>query len=671
MKAHFVVALTALLTTPPAALLAVEFDEQALLALLEQETRLATGSQLNADFIPGMATILRGEELRARGLTQLAEALALVPGISIGRESTGERLLLSRGVGHGYSSGNIRLLLNGVAINSSLSAQNNPLLNMPLEQIERIEVIRGPGSSIHGEYAYAGVVDVITRNQGQELYLHGGSHQRRGSHALFQWQEPASGLQLSANLAHFHSNGADSWVERDGLYQLGDQAYSHAPGKASQAEAYNALLLGLEWQQWSAAFTFLEDSYGDHFGINNYLPPHSHRRVTRNDTTLLALERNLHFTPTLEGRVSGELLRQRRQRDRLYVIPGGLYSDGDDIRMDLDYREQRSQAGIELYWQPLEAHQLLFAVEGSRSDIQQGTWRWYNWPGEMPRHWIDESVRREIRSLVLQDQYLLSEPLTLTATLRYDHYSDLGEVLSPRLAAVWRVDPQQILKLQYAHAFRPATFYERNYPVEGESLGFSEIKTLEGGYIHKLSGGNGSLRLTLFHSELIAPIVFDSPTALGYVHADDLQLHGAELEWEQRLAAQWRLHANLSYVRASDRSGHSLPGETRWLANLGLLWKPDNAWTLALQGQQIGERIRHPDDPRPPLGGYATFDFAFTRQVTGSGAYLRGGISNLTNRDARYPDQIITDTDSQYYLGYPNDYPIAGRQWWLGVGYHF
>jgi outer membrane receptor protein involved in Fe transport len=84
-------------------------------------------------------------------------------------------------------------------------------------------------------------------------------------------------------------------------------------------------------------------------------------------------------------------------------------------------------------------------------------------------------------------------------------YSDLGAFLTPRLAAVWRIDDSNILKLQYAWAFRPPTFYEQAYPGR-DSIGAGEIATYELGYILKQPRWEG--RLILFQSDLTDPIVF-------------------------------------------------------------------------------------------------------------------------------------------------------------------
>ena len=163
-----------------------------LLALLGNQTELATKTGMNADFIPGMVTILSGSDMLTRGARTVWEAVSLVPGISQGIEATGERLLLSRGAGHGYASGNIKILLDGMSMNSTLSATANPVLNLPIEQVERIEAIRGPGSSVYGEYAYIGVVNVITRRRERTLHLQGAQEADYGAGGVWYWGIPTS-----------------------------------------------------------------------------------------------------------------------------------------------------------------------------------------------------------------------------------------------------------------------------------------------------------------------------------------------------------------------------------------------------------------------------------------------------------------------------------------------
>lgn len=286
-----------------------------LLSLLDNETELATRSGMNADFVPGMATILSGGDMLVRGARTVWEALSLVPGISQGLAMTGERQILSRGVGFGYASGNIKLLLDGVSMNSTLLATANPVLNIPIEQVDR------------------------------------------------------------------------------------------------------------------------------------------------------------------------------------------------------------------------------------------ASWNWFNLPFEVPETWLDTALGRRILSAILQDEIRASERVTVTAALRLDDFSDLGAFLTPRLAAVWRIDDSNILKLQYARAFRRPTFYEQAYPGR-DSIGAGEIATYELGYILKPPRWEG--RLILFRFDLTDPIVFGEDDD-GFTNNADARLRGVELEYRIRIGTRVKIDANLSYVDAVSR----------------------------------------------------------------------------------------------------------------------
>ena len=148
--------------------------EQAALNLMElfdNVTEIATKTKLNADYVPGMVTVLRGEDLEARGYQTVWEALELVNGIETSVSGTGLRQILIRGVGRTLGSGNIKFFLDGLPINSTFLAGAHQALEFPVELIDRIEVIRGPGSAIYGEFAFTGVINVITNKSGENGHV--------------------------------------------------------------------------------------------------------------------------------------------------------------------------------------------------------------------------------------------------------------------------------------------------------------------------------------------------------------------------------------------------------------------------------------------------------------------------------------------------------------------
>lgn len=687
--------------------------------MLDEQTELATKTGMNADYIPGMATVLSGDDLLARGVRSVWEALALVPGFTQGIEVTGERQVLSRGVGFGYASGQIKVLLDGVSMNSTLAATANPVMNIPIEQVARIEVIRGPGASVYGEFAYAGVVNVITRQQARSLHgqVQVDPHRRTlaGGGGVWTWEAPAHELTASINVTGLTGDGGAVAVQQDALYPLGRRELSFAPGPVNDAQRFGGLFAELHWRNRFATVKLLDDAYGDQFGINHFLPPPDQGLVSTQRNLVVELGQDMQLSETLSARLRLEGQQYERKRDGLYVFPAGYLTpppapaspDGPSVSprsaeaalaavtpplspsvtpsvaMDQRYRETRYVAALDLHWRPGARHRLLFGLEASQIDVREANWDWQGLPAAIARDWLDTDTDRRILSAIVQDAFRVNDQVTLTGSLRLDDYSDLDTYWSPRLAAVWRLNAAHVLKFQFARAFRPPTFYELAYP-SAAPLKTSEITTVEVGYILKQPAWEG--RLILFHSALRGPISFDYDRLDGFANGEDATLRGVELEFQQRLGRRVRIDANLSYVEATrDDSGAALPGGTDLLANLALLVRVTPAWTTALQARYVGERQRVVTDPRTPpwlaageppglasdrpLAAQASMDLTLNYRPGRTGPSLAFGIKNLTDADLRFP-QSPTEVGG-VALTYPDDYPQPGRQWWLSLGYAF
>ena len=122
-------------------------------------TRIATKTEMDADLVPGMVTVLKGKDLEDQGFRTVGEALVLVPGIDLNAGMTASTVAVIRGM---TAAVKVKTLLNGVPVNSAMEGLGSAVFYIPIEQVERIEVIRGPGSGLYGEWAYLGVINVMT-----------------------------------------------------------------------------------------------------------------------------------------------------------------------------------------------------------------------------------------------------------------------------------------------------------------------------------------------------------------------------------------------------------------------------------------------------------------------------------------------------------------------------
>lgn len=670
-----------------------------LLAVLEQQTEIATKTRMNADYVPGLLTVLHGEELEAVGARTVWEALRLVPGVEPSIDQIGGRQTLVRGIGGSFASGNMKILLNGRAMNSALSANANPVLNMPVEQIDRIEVVRGPGSAVHGEFAYAGVLNVITRKETTGAFLRAGRNDTYGVGGFTHWTSDDGRTGGSVNLGGWHTAGAGVDSGRDALYggnNAPQQLLSNAPGPVDDEMEQRAFVLDLFHDAFSLSFSYLEDGNGDHFGTINVLDQADERGVDYRNRYLMVngqgdwtLARDLQASLSLGWQYYENHFNIRLLPDNFTwlnaqfqptLLPGGYVSEGY-------YEEQRLGADVDLLWEGWSGHRWLASVGLARISVGD-SWQLNNVdpqtlePLATPRRvgleegvpWVSEDTSRRIASVTVQDEYRPTDSVTLTAGVRYDDYDDFGSNTSPRLAAVWRLDRRNVVKAQYAEAFRPPTFYESAFSSEHApaltrrpELSPETIRTAELAYIFKSDATE--FRLTGFRSRLKDLIV--DTGILGFANAEGIDAQGAEVEVMQRLGAAFRVDANLTLVDSEQSdSGARVAGAADRLANLVLTYQPASTRTLALWLRHVGERRREPGDGRAALEGYETVDLTATvRDLGARGLTLRLGVSNLFDQDVRYPAFLTLDIIGQPFASYARDYPQAGRAAWVQLSY--
>ncbi|MCB1954162.1 MAG: TonB-dependent receptor [Rhodocyclaceae bacterium] len=671
---------------------------QDLLAVLEEQTEIATKTRMNADFVPGLVTVIHGDEMEAVGARTVWEALRLVPGVEPSTDQIGGRQTLVRGVGGSFASGNMKILLNGRAMNSALSANANPVLNMPVEQVARIEVVRGPGSAVHGEYAYAGVLNVITRKESDGAFVRAGRFDTYAVGGFRHWTDD-EGNGGSVSLGGWHTRGAGLDSGPDALYggnNAPQQVLSNAPGPVDDEMEQRSFLLDLHHDALSLAFSYLEDGNGDHFGTINVLDSADERGVDYRNRYLMlngrgdwTLADDLRASLNLGWQYYENHFNIRLLPDNFTwlsaafvptLLPEGYVVEGY-------YEEQRTSVEGDLVWEGWKDHRMLASVGVSHIGVGD-SWQVVNVhpqslePVPTPIRvgleegvpWVSEDTSRHILSVTLQDEYRPVEAVTVTAGVRYDDYDDFGSNTSPRLAAVWRLDRRHVLKAQYAEAFRPPTFYEAAFSSDQApaltrtpALSPETIRTSELAYIFKSE--SSEFRLTAFHSRLDDLIV--DTRILGFANSNGVKTRGIEIEGMQRLGGNFRVDANLTLADTEQNgSGEPVAGAADRLANLVLWYQPHSDQNIALWLRHVGAREREAGDDRGALDGYETADLTATLKDLGvNGLTLRVGVSNLFDQDVRYPAFRTLDIIGQPFVSYPGDYPQPGRAAWIQLSY--
>ena len=153
-----------LLSSP---VLAAESDAKSSKSFFNSEIFSLAKKKENAFDAPSSVYVLSSEDIRRSGITSIPEALRMVPGVQVARAAGGVWAITARGLNHQYAS-KMLVLVDGMTIYTPIfSGTFWDNQDYVIEDIDRIEVIRGPGGSIWGANAVNGIINIITKNSAQ------------------------------------------------------------------------------------------------------------------------------------------------------------------------------------------------------------------------------------------------------------------------------------------------------------------------------------------------------------------------------------------------------------------------------------------------------------------------------------------------------------------------
>ncbi len=644
---------------------------QDLMAILEEETSIATQTKMNADFVPGMVTILHGNDLEAKGAIQVIDALTFVPGLNKSFNN-----ISIRGI-EKWGSGKIKVLLNGKAVNHSITANPTAPYLLPIQVVDRIEIVRGPGGAVYGEYAFLGVVNIITRKGSERLYGRYGSYDNYTGGLSYSHTNQNIGLGMSLNLSASSLQGERVMSGEDMLYQIGQADVSNAPGPVIDEQRQRAGIFTLDYQGWFLEANYLDASASAAFGMADALPPPDDRMIYDEPQWGVEVEKEI-ITSSLETSFQFGWSQYSMGMDKLVFFPAGIDfgwgSHTDGVVGSTFAQEQQLYGGMDTVWTGLKHHTISVGLKFSVMKLVD-SWADSNFDivtleptawhrAEKDESWIKKGVKRRVSGLVIQDQYAVTNQFDITAGVRFDHYDDVGNTLAPRLGLVYRMTGHHVFKAQYGRAFRPPTFlemYSDTFFVTGNPQMDPEvIDTYELGYIYRATKTVG--RITVFHSKLKNMIEQDDSRQFQNMPGADLT--GIELEMEHNLTNSLKLESNIFYVDTKDKTtSGEIADSANWLGNAVVLFQPQPDYSLALRYRYIGKRNRSIADTRNKLGEDSTIHLTGTiRHLWSKNLTLRASVDNLLDADVYQPAAPTS---------YPNDYPRPGRSWSLTMIYDY
>ena len=440
-------------------LYAQEFDVFSLdLAdLLKVKILTATKGEETSASAPSIVTLFTRQQIEAFNANTLIDVIKHAPSIETSMSPTGQWRLSIRGE---RKEGNILLLLDGLPLNNLYDGA--ALFDMPTHIIQQIEILRGPGSALYGTNAVAGVINIITRKDANEINFSVGNYGHVAIQGSLSGQVKQAKWSLMYGLSDQDSEDlVDFYLEKNTNNVISDRTNRHIKQRYLMSSlAYdnlqiNAHYLDRERGPWIGPVvdfgrnTQIEQSiwgvdlhYNWSLGEKAMLMP----RFYYVNQSLDALNEDIVAGTTVLNNIFDESGFTREN----YSISGF----GADV--ELEYRASssvRSLTGISLQRQKMDDYELLrnYQVIGF---IPQSTFDNHDDLTLGQRH-----QERRITAAYTQAEFDF-EAWDLTFGLRYDDYNDFGNSFNPRIAAVYNVSDSLRFKALFGGAFRAPTLRE-------------------------------------------------------------------------------------------------------------------------------------------------------------------------------------------------------------------
>ena len=519
---------------------------------------------------PSSVTIVTKQDIEEYGYRSLADILNGVRGAYVTSDRAYSYMGI-RGVNRpGDFGGRVLLNVNGHRLNDPIYDSALLGFDMPLDVdlIERVEVIRGPGSSLYGNNAFFGIVNIVTRQGhdagGKGLEASGSSGEFGSYTGRFSWTESFSnGVKLLLSGTYYESAGNPNLVFPE------SDSFPGAVVRGHDREMTRNIFASVSYRDFT-----LETLYG------------------RQDKELPNGPYGAEFTDIrneqwderayVELRYSRELARNWRLLVRTYMdhyAYDGTFAfdyldpENPDLTVNRDTPSAFwGGADVQVNTTLLEKHHVTVGVE-SRYDFDQHQ---ENFDVEPAFSYLNASQSAQSYGAFLQDEFSVTKDLTLNAGVRYDHFSTFGSTVNPRAGLIYQASTSSTFKALYGQAYRaPNAFefdFENIYYVANHELKPETIRSYELAWeqsftkYYRLTG-------TVFYNEVEDLITLEpyapDPARQIFNNTYSVDVKGAGLELEANWGNGFRGRMSYNIVEAIDNTtGIMLDNSPRYVGKL-------------------------------------------------------------------------------------------------------
>lgn len=634
---------------------------------------------------PAIATIITADDIRKMGARDIMDVLNKVPGMHVHRGYYGKENIEVRGIVT-INSEKVKLMIDGHTLNNLLlGGATYAFDSLSVDNIKRIEVIRGPGSALYGSNAFAAVINIITKDgkdiDGVIATAASGSFDtgKVNIQAGKKWEE----LEVASSVDYFSTGGARLKVDSDIHGNSGKTRDAERKLEASLKASYKG------FQFNSKYVTKREDGY---IGVANALNDETEHRIDHffgelaygSDFSLGKFMSKLYYDE-FHFKVIWEIHPEGANVPYLGVFPYGMVgvpslkskTKGAELQFDFDLTDANilTVGGL---WENYESYDL-----EHHANYRPDTWTYY--PDGQVRdvgditQWNQEK-KRYIGAAYLQDVWDVTDSVNVTAGLRYDDYSDKGSTTNPRAALVWGFTEKWHLKLLYGTAFRAPTFEELhniNNPVvlgnpdlEPERMTTYEVS------LGRTTKESSTATLTYFHNRFrdrIQLVPQAIPSQFQFENRGGATIQGIEFEWKRDLSSIFSTYFNYTYQDTEDNeTRRKIPHIAYNKGNIGLNARASDYININTNVFVTGKRSRDINDMRSEAPEYALVDLTVIGKNFINNFELRLSVHNLFDKKYEDPSPIYKDEIAgEWKPTVRDDHPREGINGMIEAMYKF
>jgi vitamin B12 transporter len=568
---------------------------------------VVTGTQIAVPMseLPSAITVIDREEIDSRQATDVQQLLRTVPGLNV--TQSGSRGGLTSVFPRGGNANFNLVLVDGVPVNDAGGGYD--FSDLTTDNIERIEVIRGPQSALYGSNAIGSVIQLFTRRgrgplQG-EASLSGGSFNTVEGHGT-----------IGGGTARFGGSLGVGYVSTSGFLPINNAYRDVTLSAGLDYQPIEALKLAFSARYSDSHFEFPTESAGDRLSP---LDPHQFQ-----DRQRLVL--SLRTTHAIAHRWEQALLLGYNRNDSLFKDPRDPGDPEDFADSRTDSVEQRMllnyvwNVALPEFSQLDTTWSLGIEVQGETLD-QRSTFGTAT---------MSVAPSRSQQGYYTQFFFTWRQQATLLAGMRVEDSSVFGVDANPRLAASYTLPWLQTkLRGGYASGIRAPSFIENFGTGSPSVIGNRHLKpehsvSWEIGADQPLLGGRALLSATYFANTFKDLITFVSGPGPNFLNIQEAESSGLEVGFQVWLPWQLRLDGSYTFLETKVIDDGGIGG-TLFPPGQPLLRRPKHQgsvgvtylgerWTVAFIANVVGPALdrdfSRPGSPRVTLPGHAKLDLA-------------------------------------------------------------